>query len=117
MGLLLETMPDTEAVIVSDLSAFGARTECQRRGVAVPNSVSVAGFGDYDIGQICVPSLTTINPFPIEIGEPAARLILGLLNGKSIDRILTIAAGTPCAAEYSDRPRHSRWWHHPIKYQ
>ncbi|MFN4129432.1 MAG: LacI family DNA-binding transcriptional regulator, partial [Paracoccaceae bacterium] len=37
MGRLLETLPDTQAVIcVSDLSAFGALTECQRRGVDVP---------------------------------------------------------------------------------
>lgn len=91
MGRLLDTMPDTEAVIcVSDLSAFGALTECQRRGVAVPDRMSVAGFGDYDIGQICVPSMTTINPFPIEIGQQAARVILDLLEGKPTDRILTI---------------------------
>lgn len=38
MGRLLDDMPDTEGVIcVSDLSAFGALTECQRRGVAVPD--------------------------------------------------------------------------------
>ncbi|MNU03800.1 DNA-binding transcriptional regulator CytR [compost metagenome] len=52
--------------------------------------MSVAGFGDYDIGQICVPSMTTINPFPIEIGQQAARVILDLLEGKPTDRILTI---------------------------
>lgn len=82
MARLLQTMPDTEAVIcVSDLSAFGALTECQRRGVAVPSQISVAGFGDYEIGAVCVPALSTINPFPREIGARAAALILAVRDG------------------------------------
>ena len=83
MGRLLETLPDTEAVIcVSDLSAFGALTECQRRGVRVPEDIWIAGFGDYEIGGISVPALTTINPFPREIGARAAALILEVLDGR-----------------------------------
>lgn len=82
MGRLLDTLPDTEAVIcVSDLSAFGALTECQRRGVAVPGRLWIAGFGDYEIAGIAVPSLTTINPFPREIGSCTAELILRVLDG------------------------------------
>jgi LacI family transcriptional regulator, gluconate utilization system Gnt-I transcriptional repressor len=82
MGRLLDAMPDTEAVIcVSDLSAFGALTECQRRGVAVPEHIQIAGFGAYDIAAVCVPSLTTVNPFPRAIGSKAADLILQLLDG------------------------------------
>lgn len=83
MGRLLETLPDTEAVIcVSDLSAFGALTECQRRGVAVPGDIWIAGFGDYEIAGIAVPALTTINPFPREIGARTAALILDVLDGR-----------------------------------
>ena len=85
MGQLLDTLPDTEAVIcVSDLSAFGALTECQRRGVEVPGRLWIAGFGDYEIAGIAVPSLTTINPFPREIGARTADLILDLLAGRQI---------------------------------
>ncbi|MGQ0565336.1 MAG: LacI family DNA-binding transcriptional regulator [Gemmobacter sp.] len=83
MAHLLTAMPDTEAVIcVSDLSAFGALTECQRQGVDVPGRMSLAGFGDYEIGAICVPTLSTINPFPRGIGERAAGLILDVLDGR-----------------------------------
>jgi LacI family gluconate utilization system Gnt-I transcriptional repressor len=83
MRQLLERFPDTEAVIcVSDLSAFGALTECQRRGIAVPDRIAIAGFGDYEIGAICVPSLTTINAFASEIGAKTAELILDVLDGK-----------------------------------
>jgi LacI family transcriptional regulator, gluconate utilization system Gnt-I transcriptional repressor len=83
MGRLLETLPDTQAVIcVSDLSAYGALTECQRRGVRVPEDIWIAGFGDYEIAGISVPALTTINPFPREIGARTAHLILEVLDGR-----------------------------------
>lgn len=86
MARLLESLPDTEAVIcVSDLSAFGALTECQRRGVKVPERISIAGFGDYEIAGISVPPLTTINPHPQEIGRRAVMLIADLLDGKQTE--------------------------------
>ena len=82
MARLLETLPDTQAVIcVSDLSAFGALIECQRRGVDVPGRLWIAGFGDYEIAEIAVPALTTINPFPRDIGVRTAALILDVLDG------------------------------------
>lgn len=83
MGRLLDSLPDTQAVIcVSDLSAFGALTECQRRGVRVPEDIWIAGFGDYEIAEVAVPALTTINPFPREIGARTAALILEVLDGR-----------------------------------
>lgn len=83
MAGLLDGLPDTQAVIcVSDLSAFGALTECQRRGVPVPGRMSIAGFGDDEIAGVTVPTLTTVNPFAREIGEQAAALILDLLDGR-----------------------------------
>lgn len=83
MASLLESLPDTEGVIcVSDLSAFGALTECQRRGIPVPDLISIAGFGDYEIAGISVPPLTTIDPHPREIGNRAVTLVGDLLDGK-----------------------------------
>ena len=85
MGLLLDRFPDTEAVIcVADLSAFGALTECQRRGVDVPGRIAIAGFGDFELAAISVPSLTTINAFAREIGAQAAEVILEVLDGRQV---------------------------------
>ena len=81
MAKLLEQLPDTDAVIcVSDLSAFGALTECMRRGVPVPNQIAIAGFGAYEISAISVPTITTVNPFPREIGRQTAELIISVLS-------------------------------------
>ncbi|RCS22818.1 LacI family DNA-binding transcriptional regulator [Phyllobacterium salinisoli] len=83
MARLLAEYPDTEAVIcVSDLSAFGALTECQRRGVPVPARIAIGGFGDYEIGGISVPALTTINAQARQIGERTGQLILDLIDDK-----------------------------------
>lgn len=83
MQRLLEDIPDTQAVIcVSDLSAFGALTECARKGVTVPDEIAIAGFGAYDIASVCVPTLTTIDPFPAEIGRRTGELIVNLLRGE-----------------------------------
>lgn len=102
MHQLLKTLPDTQAVIcVSDLSAFGALTECQRRGVDVPGDIWIAGFGDYEISGISVPSLTTINPFPYDIGARCAELLIDVIDKKpggvvrlSIDPKLIIRQST-----------------------
>lgn len=83
MAHLLQAFPDTEAAIcVSDLSAFGALTECQRRGIRVPQDMALGGFGNYDIGAICVPTLTTINAFAGDIGAKTADLIGDMLEGR-----------------------------------
>ena len=83
MGRLLETAPDTQAVIcVSDLSAFGALSECARRGVAVPRQIAIAGFGAYEIAAVCEPPITTIDPHPAEIGRRTGELIGELLRGE-----------------------------------
>jgi LacI family gluconate utilization system Gnt-I transcriptional repressor len=92
MARLLSELPDTEAVIcVSDLSAFGAMTECQRRGIKVPEQVAIAGFGAYDLAGMSVPTITTIDPFPAEIGLQAARIVVNQIESHEapITRVIT----------------------------
>ncbi|WP_231701134.1 LacI family DNA-binding transcriptional regulator [Aliiruegeria sabulilitoris] len=80
MQSLLARFPDTEAVVcVSDLSAFGALTECQRRGLRVPEDIAIAGFGAYDISAFAHPTITTIEAFSTAIGRKTGQLIVKLL--------------------------------------
>jgi LacI family transcriptional regulator, gluconate utilization system Gnt-I transcriptional repressor len=77
---LLEQWPDTQAVVcVSDLAAFGALTECQRHGIDVPGRMAIAGFGAYEISDICVPPITTIDPNCYEIGTRTAEVVRRLI--------------------------------------
>jgi LacI family gluconate utilization system Gnt-I transcriptional repressor len=53
--------------------------ECQRRGVAVPEQMSIVGFGDFEIGREINPPLTTIHVDFHALGLRTGRLILDLL--------------------------------------
>jgi len=80
---MLKTWPDTEVVIcVSDLSAFGALMECQRRGLKVPKDIAIAGFGNFEVGAWSHPRITTVDVECYEIGRRAAlRLRASILGG------------------------------------
>ncbi len=80
MAALLDAAPEVEGVFaVSDLAAVGALMECRRRGVAVPQRLSLLGFGDFEIGQQMVPPLSTIGvDFP-DLGKRAGAMIVDLL--------------------------------------
>lgn len=83
IGLLLKRSPSIEAVFaVSDLSAVGVVMECQRRGIAVPQDLSVIGFGDFDIGRQINPPLTTIHVDFRTLGQRTGALILDLLSAE-----------------------------------
>ncbi|MEM0909002.1 MAG: substrate-binding domain-containing protein, partial [Pseudomonadota bacterium] len=76
-GQLMARWPDTDAVMcVSDLCAFGAMSEAQRRGYHVPGDVAFAGFGAFDISGACHPRLTTTDVAAIEIGRRAADIVV-----------------------------------------
>ncbi|MEM9029332.1 MAG: LacI family DNA-binding transcriptional regulator [Pseudomonadota bacterium] len=88
---ILERWPETEVVIcVSDPCAFGVLTECQRRRIAVPGKLAVAGFGDFEISGISVPAITTVAVDAQAIGRKAGELILDIraaeMRGVRLDR-------------------------------
>ncbi len=77
LALLLAQWPDVDAVMaVSDLSAFGALAECQRRGWSVPQRIAIAGFGDFEVARSCHPRLTTVVIDCAGIGRAAGELLL-----------------------------------------
>ncbi len=96
LGLLVEQWPDVEAVIcVSDLSAFGALTECQRRNWPVPKRIAIAGFGDFEISNCSHPTITTVGVNCYQIGQRTGELLLRAIEGEraqtpiAIETILT----------------------------
>ena len=81
MAHALQTYPDMDGVIcVSDLSAFGALSECQRQGIQVPQDISIGGFGAYDISAESVPPISTVEVHSKTIGTLAAQAVLGALD-------------------------------------
>jgi LacI family transcriptional regulator, gluconate utilization system Gnt-I transcriptional repressor len=82
MSQLLRQWPDTDAVFcVSDPCAFGAVSACQVAGIAIPERLAIAGFGNFEISQCTVPAISTITVSGLTIGAKAADLIRRLLAG------------------------------------
>ncbi|KAJ54619.1 LacI family transcriptional regulator [Actibacterium mucosum KCTC 23349] len=77
-----DTQPDA-VLCVSDLAAFGVLTECQRRGIDVPGEMMIAGFGAFDLAEISVPTLTTIDAHAYDIGARTGALLAEILRGDS----------------------------------
>lgn len=76
----LDDLLDFDAVFAhNDLSAIGALQRVQRDGRRVPEDVAVVGFDD--VAQAAESSLTTIHQPCREMGDAAARLLLGSLDG------------------------------------
>lgn len=70
LARLIERWPDTDALVcASDLIAFGAITECQRRGIAVPETIAIGGFGDFEIARWAHPGITTVAIGAASIGS------------------------------------------------
>ncbi|TVR34410.1 MAG: LacI family transcriptional regulator [Spirochaetaceae bacterium] len=68
----------------SDLMAIGALQELQRRGIAVPEEVSLIGMDDINFAEMMVPTLTTIaQPFE-RMCEEAVQLILRQQENKPV---------------------------------
>lgn len=81
MKLLFENYGLPDAVCtVSDLMAMGAISYLHNHGYHVPNDVSVIGFDDLDICQICTPQLTTVRQDYEKIGVMAADALFHMLD-------------------------------------
>ncbi len=65
----------------SDMLAFGAITEARVRGIAVPDQLSVCGFGNFELGAANEPPFSTVSVEGGEIGRTAAGFLLRRLSG------------------------------------
>lgn len=102
---LFEREPRLDAVFaVSDLSAVGVVMECQRRGVKVPDDLSVMGFGDFEIGREINPPLTTIHVDFRALGQRTGQMIADVLAGETPSPPQLIDVGLAIVERASVRP-------------
>ncbi len=80
---LINREPTLDVVVcATDYLAYGAILHCQRQGVAVPEDIAVAGFGNMELSTELSPTLTTISVDGREIGRRAAQhLVARMENG------------------------------------
>lgn len=71
--------------LASDILALGALSECQRRGVSVPQELALCGFDDHELSAIQNPSLTTVQVPYYEMGKLAAEQVITRLTDGQIE--------------------------------
>jgi LacI family transcriptional regulator len=74
----------TAVMAANDQMAYGARLALYRRGIRVPEDVSLVGFDDLFGSSYTTPPLTTVRQSMEEMGSIAATAILGLLRGETV---------------------------------
>jgi LacI family transcriptional regulator len=83
MNRLIESGEEFTAVFAAnDQSAYGAMLALHRRGVKVPQDVSLVGFDDLVTSAYTIPPLTTVHRSIDGIGESAAEAIIDLIEGR-----------------------------------
>jgi LacI family transcriptional regulator len=83
--LLMQGQIFSAMFAANDQMALGARLALYRRGLRVPEDVSIVGFDDQAPSSYMIPPLTTIQRSPLEIGEFASKALLSLIHNEPID--------------------------------
>lgn len=82
---LAEPTPPTAIFAGSDASALGVLEAARRRGLRVPQDLSVVGFDDTYVALSTAPPLTTVRQPIIDIGRVALRTVLQQARGERPD--------------------------------
>ncbi|HYH97647.1 LacI family DNA-binding transcriptional regulator [Hyalangium sp.] len=84
LNQLLETRINFTALFVAnDQMAYGARLALYRKGIRVPEDVSLIGFDDLPSSLYTTPPLTTVRQPAYDLGKVAGEAILRLIDGQS----------------------------------
>ncbi len=81
--LLLRGRIFSAILAANDQMAYGARLALYRRGIRVPEDISLVGFDNQPPSAYMVPPLTSVGWPPLEIGKAAAQGLLARLRGRS----------------------------------
>lgn len=78
----LAKMPSLDAVFCNnDDIALGVLFECHRASIAVPQTIGICGFNDFDMMQVAFPSVSSIRTPRYEIGRQAVMMALDAIAG------------------------------------
>lgn len=84
--ILLPDIPDG-VFCANDYTAASVVQVLNKHKISIPEQVAVIGFSDYPISKIIEPNLTTINDRAFQMGEAAAKLLIGQIEDDNSDII------------------------------
>lgn len=68
----------------NDAMAFGGLQYCQRKGLAVPKDIGIAGWGDLPIASVMTTRLTSMHVPHLKLGQAAAEMMIGRLSDEPV---------------------------------
>ena len=77
-------------IAATDTIAVGLLKAAHAKKIAIPNELSITGFGGYDISDFVYPALSTVHFHYIEAGEKSFEDLYQLIQGNAIPRKTTI---------------------------
>ncbi len=81
--------PPTCILATDDYAALGLIKAIKKRGLRIPEDISIAGYDGNSVSQALEPKLTTVHQDPERIGREAAQRLVGL-----IERPMTTPLGS-----------------------
>lgn len=82
--LLSKKQRPTAVFAASDAAAIGVIEAARRRGLRVPEDLSVVGFDDSILARTCSPPLTTVRQSVGQFGVHAVQMVVALVNGEDV---------------------------------
>lgn len=79
----LHTLSATAIFCFSDYVACGVYSAFSKYGLQIPRDISVIGYDNNEYSNMMLPSLTTIDIRPFQLGKNAAELLLNLIDNPS----------------------------------
>lgn len=81
-GKLLDERPDVTALFAgNNVLAEGAFAELQRRGLRLPEQLSLAAYDDVSWMSLVRPAITTVSQHTFDMGQQCAEVLLARLSG------------------------------------
>lgn len=102
--LLSRAEPPTAIFAASDMLALGVMEYAQSQAIRIPQDLALVGFDDIELASFA--GLTTVRQPMHQMGSEAARMVIDLMNGKtlteqyrelSLELIVRNSSGTPQA--------------------
>lgn len=84
-GIINDSSDFTALFTASDLMAMGAMKAIKEKGLGIPEDIAVVGFDDIPAAAFADPPLTTVRQPICDIGALAAKILIGIVEGKRVN--------------------------------
>jgi LacI family transcriptional regulator len=82
LPVLLKQLPNMTALFAaSDEMAIGAMSAAHQLGIKVPEELSIIGYDNLKIAEMCYPALTTVSQPLKDMGQTAGEILVKLIKG------------------------------------